>query len=69
MKLDFPRKTTYIQIAGVTAFTHTVGNKKSLKWKKENLRWEKIVSQVAHKIHEITYGIFLFSIITEVYNM
>ena len=31
MKLDFPRKTTYIQIAGVTAFTHTVGNKKSLK--------------------------------------
>ena len=34
MKLDFPRKTTYIQIAGVTAFTHTVGNKKSLKWKK-----------------------------------
>ena len=39
---------------------------------KKKKTWDgrkKIVSQVAHKIHEITYGIFLFSIITEVYNM
>lgn len=30
---------------------------------------EKLFSQVAHEIHQITYGIFLFSILTEVMNI
>ena len=42
--------------------------KKSSK-QKTDLRWEENCFQVAYKIHQTTYGIFLVSIISEVMNM
>ena len=64
-----PEKQTEMEIAGVITFDSHGYWEKIIKIEKKDLRWEENCFQVAYKIYQITHGIFLVSIISEVMNM